>query len=85
MHVQIRRIGNSQGIIIPRPLLQQIGAENEINLEVVEGAIVLRAVESNPRANWDKLFQEAIANGHEPDNDLFNDTPNDFDETEWQW
>ncbi|GAB4032574.1 AbrB/MazE/SpoVT family DNA-binding domain-containing protein [Spirosoma jeollabukense] len=85
MHVHIRRIGNSQGIIIPRPLLQQAGIENEVELKVIDGAIVLRPVKSNPRTGWDKQFQEAIEAGHKPESDLFDNLSNDFDQSEWQW
>ncbi|QDK82447.1 AbrB/MazE/SpoVT family DNA-binding domain-containing protein [Spirosoma sp. KCTC 42546] len=85
MQVHIRRIGNSQGIILPRPLLQQAGIENEVDLEVIDGAIVLRPAKSDPRANWDQLFQNAIEAGHKPEKDLFNGASNDFDQTEWQW
>jgi antitoxin MazE len=85
MQVHIRRIGNSQGIILPRPLLQQAGIEDEVDLEVIDGAIVLRSVKSNPRADWDKLFQRAIEAGHKPEKDLFEGMSNDFDQTEWQW
>ena len=85
MQVHIRRIGNSQGIILPRPLLQQAGIEHEIDMEVIDGAIVLRPAKSNPRAGWENQFQQAIEAGYKPDNDLFDGVSNDFDQTEWQW
>ncbi|AUD01208.1 AbrB/MazE/SpoVT family DNA-binding domain-containing protein [Spirosoma pollinicola] len=85
MHIPIRRIGNSQGIILPRTLLQQTGIENEVDIQVIDGAIILRPVQSNPRASWDSLFQKAIDAGHSPENDLFENMTNDFDQTEWQW
>lgn len=85
MQVHIRRIGNSQGIILPRPLLQQAGIENEIDLEVIDGAIVLRPMKADPRADWVQLFQKAIEDGHKPEKDLFEAMSNDFDQTEWQW
>lgn len=85
MHVHIRRIGNSQGVLLPRPLLQQVGIENEVDLQVVDGAIVLRPAKPEPRADWDNLFQKAIAEGHEPEKDLFGHITNDFDQTEWEW
>lgn len=85
MQTQIRRIGNSQGIILPRPLLQQVGIENEIDMQIVEGAIILRPIKSHPRADWDLQFQQAIEAGHKPENDLFDGISNDFDQNEWQW
>ncbi len=85
MVLQIRRIGNSQGVILPRPMLQQVGIEQEIDIEVVEGALILRPAKSHPRAGWDEAFAKAIDAGHTPDNDLFEGASNSFDETDWQW
>ena len=85
MHLQLRRIGNSQGIILPRPVLQQAGIENEIELEVTDGVITLRPAKLHPRAGWDEAFAKATEAGHLPDNDLFAGAANEFDQTEWQW
>lgn len=81
----IRRIGNSQGIILPRPLLQQAGISNEVTVEVIDGAIVLKAAKSHPRSGWDEQFQKADEAGHVPDGDLFDGLSTDFDQTEWTW
>ena len=85
MQLQLRQIGNSQGVILPRPLLQQVGIENEIDLEVVNGAIILRPAKSHPRAGWDEAFAKATQAGVTPDNDLFDGVSNSFDQTDWQW
>lgn len=85
MQLQLRRIGNSQGVILPRPMLQQVGIENGIDLEIVDGAIVLRAAKQHPRDGWDESFAKATAAGYTADNDLFNGISNEFDQTEWQW
>ncbi|GAB2517408.1 hypothetical protein [Spirosoma aerophilum] len=66
-------------------MLQQTGIENEADLQVIDGAIVLRPAKPNPRAGWDSLFQLAIEAGHMPENDLFENMSNDFDQNEWQW
>lgn len=81
----IRKIGNSQGIILPRPLLQQVGIEEAVELEVINGAIILRPAQQHPRAGWDEAFQKALEEGHEPDKDLFDGMSNTFDDKEWIW
>ncbi len=43
MKARIVRIGNSQGIRIPKLLLEQTGLHGEVELEVREGSLVLRA------------------------------------------
>jgi antitoxin MazE len=52
MKTAIRKLGNSQGIIIPKPLLAQVGLEGEAELSVENDAIVLRKPAVSPRAGW---------------------------------
>jgi antitoxin MazE len=40
--VTVRRIGNSLGIVIPKPILAQIGLIDQAELTIGRGAIVLR-------------------------------------------
>jgi antitoxin MazE len=54
MRATLRKLGNSSGVIIPKPLLGEIGVEVgdvfDVNLE--EGRIVLAPVSRRPRAGW---------------------------------
>ena len=52
MKVVIRRIGNSRGVVIPKPLLIEAGLEAEAEMIVEEGALVLRRPAAPPRAGW---------------------------------
>lgn len=52
MLIAVRRIGNSLGVIIPRPLLEQAGLETEVNLTVEDGAIILRKPSRPMRQGW---------------------------------
>ncbi len=54
LHVSIRQIGNSQGVVIPKPLLIQLGLSGEAGAEMtVEGdALVLRRPAGRVRAGW---------------------------------
>jgi antitoxin (DNA-binding transcriptional repressor) of toxin-antitoxin stability system/antitoxin component of MazEF toxin-antitoxin module len=49
MKARIVRIGNSQGIRIPKPLLEQTGLADEVELEVEGDCLVVRAA-GRPRA-----------------------------------
>ena len=62
MQVLIRSIGNSQGIVIPKPLLRQIGLETEAEMTVEDGAIVLRKPKS-VRAGWAQSSQDIAQAG----------------------
>ena len=52
MEVAIRKMGNSQGILIPKPILAQLGLEGSADLQVVDGVIEIRAVRRDPRQGW---------------------------------
>jgi antitoxin MazE len=53
MKIAIHRIGNSQGVILPKPLLAQVGlTENEVEMTVERDAIILRKPTKSVRAGW---------------------------------
>jgi len=53
-HITIRQIGNSQGVVIPKPLLTQLGLSSEVGAEMTieAGALVLRRASSAVRKGW---------------------------------
>ena len=52
MEVIIRKMGNSQGVLIPKPILAQVGLEGVADLQVRDGAIEIRPFHLNPREGW---------------------------------
>ena len=44
MHLNIRQIGNSHGVVIPKPVLAQLGLDRNAGVEMTieDGALVLR-------------------------------------------
>ena len=82
MKTKIVRIGNSQGVRIPKPLLEQAGLEDEVRLRVTDEGIVIEA-RSQPRAGW----ADAAKRLHDREEDgLLDDwLPTSFDESEWEW
>jgi antitoxin MazE len=52
MEVAIRKMGNSQGVLIPKPILAQIGLEERADLQVRDGVIEIRPLRRNPREGW---------------------------------
>jgi antitoxin MazE len=57
----LRRLGNSQGVIIPKPLLAQVGMTDVADMKVENGAIVLRPVHRSPREGWAEASREIAA------------------------
>lgn len=83
MKARIVRIGNSQGIRIPRPLLEQSGLRDEVELEVHPNQIIIRKAD-RPRQSWAAAFEAMGARG---DDELLEDTgsTSSWDEEEWEW
>ncbi|WP_395794516.1 AbrB/MazE/SpoVT family DNA-binding domain-containing protein [Aquimonas sp.] len=52
MEVTIRKMGNSQGVLIPKPILAQLGLEGTADLQVRDGVLEIRPVRRNPREGW---------------------------------
>ena len=52
VEVAIRKMGNSQGVLIPKPILAQVGLEGTADLQVRDGVIEIRAIRRNPRDGW---------------------------------
>lgn len=59
MRSRVIKIGNSQGIRIPKPILEQTGIVEDVELEVEENQIIIRPI-SNPRAGWDMALGAAL-------------------------
>lgn len=63
MHVTIRQIGNSQGFVVPKPVLAQVGLEGEAEMTIEGGALVLRKPAKPIRAGWAKAAQTIAQSG----------------------
>ena len=50
----LRKFGNSAGVIIPKPLLSEIGAKagDSVELKVEAGRLVIERARTPPRAGW---------------------------------
>ena len=52
VEVAIRKMGNSQGVLIPKPILAQVGLEGRADLQVRDGVIEIRPLRRDPREGW---------------------------------
>ncbi len=80
---RIIRIGNSQGVRIPKPLIEQSGLTDEVELEIGDRTIVIRAA-GHPRRGWKEAFESMAQHG---DDAMIDPEPleSDWDREEWQW
>ena len=81
MKVELVRIGNSRGVRIPKPIIEQCGFGNTVDLRVEKNCVVI-APERAPREGWEEAFAAA---GSAAEDELLLDFPNKFDEKEWRW
>lgn len=65
MQVTIRSIGNSKGVVLPKPLLAQADlSDDEVaEMTVEDGAIVLRKAARPLRAGWAEAAMALAAKG----------------------
>lgn len=52
MQVSVRKMGNSQGILIPKPILNQLGLTDVADLQVHGNVIEIRPVKRHAREGW---------------------------------
>ena len=81
---RIIKIGNSKGIRIPKPILEQLDFTDEVELEVLSNRLVVRSV-NQPRRQWEEYFKGMAEAG---DDQLLDDEPlllTEWEESEWEW
>ena len=81
MRARLVRIGNSRGIRLPKPIIQQVGLTGEIDVRVRDGAVIIRPA-GKPRSGWAEAAKHMRMRG---DQLIDEPIPSSFDEKEWQW
>jgi antitoxin MazE len=81
---RIVKIGNSQGIRIPKPVLEQLGFVEEVELEILPDQLVVRS-SYLPRQNWEEQFKVMAVVGDDKLLDEETISFSEWDEKEWAW
>jgi len=65
MQIKLRPIGNSQGIVIPKPVLAQLGLSDaaEAEMTVERNALVVRPIAPARRSGWAEAAKKIAAAG----------------------
>jgi len=85
MRARVIKIGNSQGLRIPKPLLEQTGIMDDVEIEIEKNQLIIRPVKNARREGWDKAFRMMSEKG---DDEPLIDEKNlshSWDKEEWQW
>ena len=85
MKTKVIKIGNSRGIRIPKSLIDESGLKSEVDLEVIDGQIIIKSI-SHSRESWDSAFKKMEKNK----DDILLDSvtltqQSTWDKEEWEW
>jgi antitoxin MazE len=83
IRTRLVKIGNSQGVRIPKVLLEQLKLTDAIELEVQDNQLIVRPSKA-VRTDWAAQFQQMAEHG---DDQLLDADPTStqWEDTEWQW
>jgi antitoxin MazE len=83
MKTELVRIGNSRGVRIPKPFIEQCGLGETVELRVRNDCLII-SPERQPRQGWGEAFR---ASGPAAPDELLLETTetNEFDREEWRW
>ena len=82
MKTKLIRIGNSRGIRIPKPLIQQASLGADIEIKVHNNSIIISSAR-RPRSGWADAARQAAVRGEDALLDPV--TPTRFDDEDWEW
>jgi antitoxin MazE len=83
MKVELARIGNSRGIRIPKPIIEQCGFGDQVELRVTAEGLVVAPTRRIPRSGWKEAFRSAQTVGTDI---LSTEWPtSSFDREDWEW
>jgi len=84
----LTKIGNSQGIRIPKPLIKQAHLENcQIELLITKDGLLLKPINNSPREGWRENIKKVISqNRDSKDEGVLEDFLDlDLESSEWEW
>lgn len=81
MKASIIKIGNSHGIRIPKPILDQCGFVKEVELEIHNQELIIKSPKLS-RKNWARSFKKMSLN---QDDQLIDPVETDWEKEEWEW
>jgi antitoxin MazE len=84
MKARIVRIGNSQGVRIPKPLIEEAGLDGDVEIRVHNKTLVISPLR-RPRQGWSEEFKAMAASGDDSLVHGAQTRASRWDEDEWEW
>jgi antitoxin MazE len=82
MKAKLIQIGNSRGVRLPKPLIQDARLEDEVDIQLRDGSIVITPTRKM-RAGWSESAR--LLHDRKQDLLIYSPSRTKFDETEWRW
>ncbi len=83
MKTELVRIGNSRGIRIPKPIIEQCRLGDTVELRIQDDSLIISS-QHKPRQGWEEALRRA-APAQEDELLLGSTLDDDFDREEWTW
>jgi len=83
MKTSMIRIGNSRGVRIPRPIIEQLHLGDEVDMSSDKGRLIIQPLHQ-PRQGWETAFKGVQKAGEEAGR-YEAPPPTRFDREEWEW
>jgi antitoxin MazE len=84
MKATIVKIGNSRGLRIPRPILQECALKTEVEMEVRGHELIIRAP-GVQRKGWESAFYQMAQRGDDGLVDQIAEPSTEWADKEWEW
>jgi antitoxin MazE len=84
MKSKLVKIGNSQGVRIPKPLIAQVGIESDIEISVEENRLIISPARQ-ARSGWAEAFRCMAERGGDRLLDEETVATTVWDEEKWEW
>jgi antitoxin MazE len=81
---RIIKMGNSKGVRIPKPILEQLALGEDVELSVQGDRLVIRPGK-RPRSGWEEQLKRTAKCGDDRLLDAETVSSTKWDEDEWEW
>ena len=82
MKVEIELRGDERVIVLPKAALKQCKPGDELQMDVLKGALLIRACRDERRSQWRARLKEITPRGRE---NLLIEEPTGADMDDWEW